>query len=177
MKKATISGYFNPRHEGDNYKGLGINFGIEGAVADRVIEGLPEFLAAAGRNYDIKKVPAGVFDPMGGMDDDGNMVPAWREVENQYHLARSSDGSVVSPHTVTDQYAPLSLMDIAEEIQPWFDSGFVLPDGVYSTRGGARQRRHGQREDRFLADRLPEHFRGCCWDSCRVRHHSPRRQG
>ncbi|MCG8429848.1 MAG: DUF945 domain-containing protein, partial [Candidatus Omnitrophica bacterium] len=132
-----IQGYFNPRHDGDTYKGLGINFGIEGSVADNVIEGLPEFLAAAGRDYHIRKVPAGVFDPSGGVDDGGNVVPAWREVENQFHLARSSDGSVVSPHTVTDQYAPLSLMDIAEEIQPWFDSGFVMPDGVYSTRGGS----------------------------------------
>lgn len=133
MSKQAITGFFNPRHEGDTFKGLGISMGMDGTVADRVIPDLPTFLTEAGRDYYIKKVPAGVLDPNGAMGPDG-MVPGWVEVEGQYHLVRSSDHRVVSPHTVTDQYAPLSLVDMAEELQPWCDAGWATPDGVYSSK-------------------------------------------
>lgn len=135
MKQATIKGFFNPRHEGDQFKGL--NSTIEGEVADTVISDLPTFLQKAGRDYYIKKVPAGVCDPTGAVNENGSVVPGWIEVENQFHLVRSSDHRVVSPSTVTKQYAPLSLVDIAEELQPWCDQGWATPDGVYEGRGGA----------------------------------------
>jgi hypothetical protein len=132
---SNIKAFFNPRHDGDTFAGLGAGMGIDGEVADHVIGNLPEFLKAAGRDYFIKKVPAGVFDPTGAVDDTGNIVPAWMEVENQYHLVRSSDHRVVSPHTVSDQYAPLSLFgNIVPELQPWCDAGWASPDGVYSGR-------------------------------------------
>lgn len=118
---ATIKGFFNPVKAGDTFKGL--NGSIDGTVADRVISGLPEFLKDAGRDYYIQKAP--VYQKFGG---------EFAEVENQFHLVRSSDDRVVSPHTVTDQYAPLSLMDMAEELQPWCDAGWCTPDGVYSAR-------------------------------------------
>jgi len=132
--QANIKGFFNPTKKGDKFAGLGLGMGIDGQVADDVIPDIQDFLKAAGRNYYIKKSPAGVFDPTGAVAEDGSMVPAWREADNQFHLVRSTDGRVVSPHTVSNQYAPLSLMDVAEEIQPWFDAGFVAPDGVYSGR-------------------------------------------
>jgi hypothetical protein len=53
--QATIKGFFNPTKEGDTFKGL--NGGIDGAVADRVISDLPTFLKTAGRDYNIRKVP------------------------------------------------------------------------------------------------------------------------
>ena len=132
MQTATIKGFFNPTHKGDTFKGL--NGSIEGEVAPDIIQGIQPFLKAAGRDYFIKKTPAGVFDSMGAVDASGAVVPGWLEVENQYHLVRSSDNRVVSPHTVSDQYAPLSLMDMAEELQPWCDQGWATPDGVYSGR-------------------------------------------
>ena len=132
MSKATIKGFFNPRHAGDTFKGL--NSTIDGTVADKPIGNLFAFLKAAGRDYFIKRVPAGVLDPEGAIDSNGQAVPAWIEVPGQYHLARSSDNRVISPHTVTDSYAPLSLMDMAEELQPWCDAGWTTPDGVYSAR-------------------------------------------
>lgn len=135
MSNATIKGFFNPRQKGDNFKGL--NSTIEGEVAEDVIQDVPTFLKRAGRDYYIKKVPAYVNDPFGGVDEQGNVVPAFREAENQYHLVRSNDHRVVSPHTVTDQYAPLSLMDMADEVQPWCNAGWATPDGVYEARGGS----------------------------------------
>lgn len=135
MKQASIKGFFNPRKEGDTFSGL--NSTIEGSIADRVIRNLPEFLKAAGRDYYIRKAPAIVRDEMGGMDDAGNMVPAFREVEGQFHLVRSSDGKVVSPHTVTGQYAPISLMDVIDDLCPWVDAGWATPDGVYDSREGS----------------------------------------
>lgn len=118
---AEIKGYFNPVKDGDTFKGL--NSSIDGEVSPTVIQGIPAFLKAAGRDYFIKKAPA--FQRFGG---------EFAEVENQFHLVRSTDERVVSPHTVSDQYAPLSLMDIAEELQPWCDQGWATPDGVYSAR-------------------------------------------
>ena len=132
--KNTITGFFNPRHAGDTYTGLGLAMGMDGTIADRVIPDLPSFLEAAGRNYYIKRVPAGVLDPNGAVAEDGSVVPSWIEVEGQYHLVRSSDHRVVSPHTVSEQYAPLSLVDMADELQPWCDAGWATPDGVYSSK-------------------------------------------
>lgn len=132
MQKAAIKGFFNPRKEGDTFKGL--NTSIEGGLATKIHSNLFDFLKEGGRDYFIKKVPAGIFDPTGAVNEGGVIVPAWVEVENQFHLARSSDNRVVSPHTVTDSYAPVSLMDVAEELQPWCEQGWCSPDGVYSAR-------------------------------------------
>lgn len=117
----AIKGYFNPQKEGDTFKGL--NSTIDGEVSSRIIQNLPEFLKSAGRDYFIKK--AKVYQACGD---------TFAEVENQYHLVRSTDERVVSPHTVTDQYAPLSLVDIADELQPWCDQGWATPDAVFSGR-------------------------------------------
>lgn len=135
MKQATIRGFFNPRKEGDTFSGL--NSSIEGTVAPHVIRSLPEFLREGGRDYFIRKVPARVTDPFGGLDENGNPVPMDRDVEGQFHLVRSNDGKVVSPHTVTGQYGPLSLLDLSEDLAPWVDAGWATPDGVYDSREGS----------------------------------------
>jgi len=132
MQNATIKGFFNPQRQGDTFKGL--NGSIKGEVANRVHGNLFEFLKDAGRDYYIKKVPARIYDPSGAIDAAGNIVPGDIDVENQYHLVRSTDHRVVSPHTVTKSYAPLSLMDVAEELQPWCEAGWCQPDGVYSAK-------------------------------------------
>ncbi len=132
MTKAKIKGFFNPLQAGDTFKGL--NSSINGTVASRVHSNLFEFLKDAGRDYFVKKVPVGVLDPTGAIDGNGLVVPGWIEVENQFHIVRSNDNRVVSPHTVTESYAPLSLMDMAEELQPWCDQGWCSPDGVYSAK-------------------------------------------
>lgn len=135
---STIKAFYNPAKDGKRFTGLfGNGHGWEGDCADAIIMDLQKFLATAGRDYYIKKVPAGVFDPNGAVDAQGNMAPGWIEVENQYHLVRSVDHRVVSPHTVTDQYAPLSLMDVAEEIAPWVQAGWATPDAVFEARDGA----------------------------------------
>lgn len=132
MQDAKIKGFFNPRFAGDTFTGLCT---MDGRIANRIHGNLFEFLKDAGRDYFIRKVPAGVLDPTGGIGEGGILVPSWIEVGNQFHLARSSDNRVVSPHTVTDSYAPVSLMDMAEELQPWCEQGWCSPDGVYSARG------------------------------------------
>ena len=125
-----ITGYFNARQAADADKQQ-IFAGVKGETSEDIIENLPDFLKAAGRDYGVLKVPALTNDPFGGVDDNGNVVPAIRQVENQFHLQRTSDGCVVSPHTVTKQYAPLTLLDIATEVKPWLDAGWVSPDAVY----------------------------------------------
>lgn len=126
-----IQGFFNARQDGDS-NAQSIFTGIKGETAPEIIPDLPTFLKAAGRDYGILRTPAYVNDPFGGLDESGEIVPAIREVEGQFHLTRTNDGRVVSPHTVTGQYAPLTLLDIAEEIQPWCDQGWCTPDAVYS---------------------------------------------
>lgn len=139
MTKDPIKGYFNPRNDSDTFKGLGLSMGMDGELADKVYSDLHAFLKAAGRDYYIKKVPAGVLDPNGAVNEAGDIVPGWIECDNQYHLVRSSDHRVVSPHTVTESYAPLSVMDVAEEVAPWVSAGWASPDAVFSARGGSME--------------------------------------
>lgn len=129
--QTDIKGFFNARQDGDS-NAKTIFSGIDGETADSIIPDLPSFLEAAGRDYGILRSPAYVNDPFGGVDENGEICTAIREVEGQFHLTRTSDGRVVSPHTVTGQYAPLTLLDIAAEIQPWCDQGWCTPDAVYS---------------------------------------------
>jgi hypothetical protein len=125
-----IQAFYNPTKEGDTFKG---HFGFDnGRCADAVIRDLGKFLETAGRNYYIKKAP--VFQRFGTGDVAGDH---FAEVENQFHLVRSNDERVVSPHTVSEQYAPLSLMDMAEEVAPWIQAGWATPDAVFEARGGS----------------------------------------
>ena len=126
-----ITGFFNARSATDT-AAKSIFQGIKGETSDNIISDLPGFLKAAGRDYGILRTPAFVNDRFGGVDAQGDICPALREVDNQFHLTRTSDGRVVSPHTVTKQYAPLSLLDVAAEIKPWLDAGWVTPDAVFS---------------------------------------------
>ena len=128
---SEIKAYFNAREATDEGRGH-VFAGIEGETSPDVIKDLPAFLKAAGRDYGILKKAALVRDAFGGVDDNGNVCETVREVENQFHLVRTHDGCVVSPSTVTGQYAPLTLLDIAAEIQPWLNAGWVTPDAVYS---------------------------------------------
>lgn len=118
-----IKAFYNMNNDGSKF----FPFGFDGECADAIIRDLHKFLERAGRSYYIKKAP--VFQRFGG----GEIA----EVENQYHLVRSVDERVVSPHTVTDQYAPLSLMDVAEEIAPWVQAGWATPDAVFEARNGS----------------------------------------
>jgi hypothetical protein len=129
--KETIKGFFNPRTTDDTFKGLGIAMGMDGTIADKIHRDLEQFLKAAGRDYFIKKVPAYQF--IGDLDGH----PQYAVAEDQFHLVRSADNRIVSPHTVSDSYAPLSLMDIAEEIAPWVRDGWATPDAVFSAKNGS----------------------------------------
>ena len=132
MQKATIKGYFNPREQGDTFKGLGIHMGMDGTVGSHVEQNLPKFLKDAGRDYYVTKVPAMVFDKMAGIDANGQPYGEAVEVPGKFFLARSNDGRVISPKTVSSNYGVLSLMDIADELQPFCDQGWATPDGVYA---------------------------------------------
>lgn len=118
-----IKAFYNRDNDGSKARAFGFP---DADCPDVVIRDLHKFLTAAGRDYYIKK--AKVYQSFGD---------SFAEVENQYHLVRSVDERVVSPHTVTDQYAPLSLMDVAEEIAPWVQAGWATPDAVFEARDGA----------------------------------------
>jgi len=129
---ATINAFYNPTKDGDTFKGMfPSDPKFKGDCADAIIRDLGQFLETANRNYYIKKVPA--FQSIGDLDG----TPQFAEVENQFHLVRSVDNRIVSPHTVTEQYAPLSLMDVAEEIAPWVQAGWATPDAVFEARNGS----------------------------------------
>jgi len=117
-----VRAFFNNLGDGNKPR-LGCR--IEAAFAESRIASVPEFIRAAGRDYTIRRSPAYV-----------EVMGQTRLVPGQFHLVRSSDNSVVSSHTVTGQYDPLSLVDIAEEVQPFADQGWATPDGVYDVRDG-----------------------------------------
>jgi len=119
----TITAFYNRSNDGTKANAFGFP---NAACPTYVIRDLAKFLKEANRNYYIQKVPA-------YQKFDGNFA----EVKNQFHLVRSVDQRVVSPHTVTDQYAPLSLMDVAEEVSPWVEAGWATPDAVFEARDGA----------------------------------------
>jgi hypothetical protein len=135
-----IKAFYNPTKDGKRFTGLFQNSKMwQGDCAEAIILDLQAFLKRAGRDYYIQKVPAGDFSPVGGVAANGEVVPGWVELENQFNLRRSSDFKVVSPSTVTDSYAPLSLMDIAEEIAPWVQAGWATPDAVFEAKDGAME--------------------------------------
>lgn len=119
-----ITGFFNPQKEGDKFAGL--NGTIDGRTNDHIEQNLHRFLEQADRDYDVLVRPAFV----GTGDGERNEVP------DQFFLTRSSDNVVISDKTVTRSYGPLSLKDIANELQPFCDQGWATPDGVYD-RGGS----------------------------------------
>jgi hypothetical protein len=124
-----IQAFFNARKQGDDFRGL--NSSIEGRTSDRIIQGIPEFLREAGRDYGILKKPSLYRFP----SPIGDGTDEIAEAEGQYHLVRSSDYKVVSEHSVTGQYDPLCLVDIGAEMQPFADQGWATPDGVYDRKG------------------------------------------
>lgn len=115
-----LNGFFNPDSKSNN-------FGIEGKTADRTISRIDDFLEAGNMNHYVKKVQA--RHPI-LVNDQGD--PSL--VENQYFLIRSTDNRIVSPKTVSDQYTPLSLIDLAEELQYLCDQGWATPDAVYTAK-------------------------------------------
>jgi hypothetical protein len=118
----SITAYFNPRNEGDTSTGL---LGpIDGTCGDHVEQNLHTFLKDAGRDYGVQLRHSGVQQADG----------SWEPIKNQFHICRD-DRTVISPTTVTKSYGPLSLMDIADELQPFCDAGWATPDGVYDRAG------------------------------------------
>ena len=124
-----INAFFNPRTEGDQFNGL--NGSVRGDHADRVITNTHDFLRAAGRDYFVKRLPAPHPLALQRLAADPATPEKDLFLKDRYWLARSSDDVVVSPKTVTDQYAILSLMDVADEIRGFTDAGWATPDGVY----------------------------------------------
>jgi len=120
----SITAYFNPRHEGDTSTGL---LGpIDGTCGDKIEQNLHSFLKAAGRDYGVNLRHAHV------QKSDGS----FQQIENQFLICRDTpERTVISPTTVTNSYGPLSLMDIADELQPFCDAGWATPDGVYDRSG------------------------------------------
>lgn len=118
----VLTGYFNPRTQGDTFRGL--NRSIEGNVSDKVHSRILPFLEEAGRLYYVKRIPA---LPAGCSYPEG--------MSEQFMLVRSTDGVVVSPHTVTEEYDPLTLRDIGEELEPFCEQGWASPDGVFDRSG------------------------------------------
>jgi len=117
-----VTAFFNDLGDGNKPR-LGCN--IEAKMADRRIASVSEFIKAAGRDYRIQPSQAYV-----------DILGEKRPVPGQFHLVRSSDNAVVSPHTVTGHYDPLCLTDIAEDLEPFASQGWATPDGVYSVREG-----------------------------------------
>ena len=129
--KHEVNAFFNPTHDGDTYTGL--NASIQGVTSPVRIEGIPAFLRAAGRDYWIRRVPALHPTRLVG-DTESDRFGQPEILGGQFHLIRSDNGTVVSPKTVSAQYAPMSLLDISEEMQPWCEQGWTVPDGVYGGR-------------------------------------------
>lgn len=118
-----IKAYFNPVVEGQPNPG---SRWCESENSTAIISNLYDFLKAANRGYAIQKTQA--YQAFDGQ---------YAAVENQFHLTRSNDQRVVSPHTVTNSYQPLSLMELADDLQGFCDAGWATPDAVYEARNGS----------------------------------------
>lgn len=119
MQDATVLGHFNPTKEGDTF--VGLNGSIKGSVGDTIEQNLHKFLQRAGRDYEVRLVPAYVM-----VNGTAEQVP------ERWWVQRTNDNRVISPKTVTRSYATQSLMGIADEVQQFCDQGWATPDGVYS---------------------------------------------
>lgn len=113
-KKQQARAFFNLATDAE-----GVRMSVKGTMADRLYQGLPEFLQAAGRDYGIRRVQA--VHP-----------ETHAPITNQYLLLRSNDGVIVGPKNVSKSYAPMSLVDIAAEVQPFCDQGWATPDSVFA---------------------------------------------
>lgn len=114
-KKQEAVAFFNAQRDA----ATGIRMSVKGTLSDTLYTGLPEFLEAAKRNYGIERVQA--VHP-----------ETHAPIKNQYTLLRSDDRRIVSPKNVSKSYAPMSLVDIAAEVQHFCDAGWATPDSVFA---------------------------------------------
>jgi hypothetical protein len=91
---------------------------VKGTLSDTLYHSLPDFLTAAGRSYGIRRVQS--VHP-----------ETHAPIANQFLLLRSDNGKIVSPKNVSRSYAPMSLLDIAAEVQHFCDAGWATPDSVF----------------------------------------------
>ncbi len=99
------------------------------------------FLAAMQLDYTVKKVPAMVGEGFGR--DNPEQVP------NQFHLLRDIDGMVdpdgiengriLSPHTVTDVYYPLTPRDMTGVLDYFVSEGWGHYVGAWQSHGGSHE--------------------------------------
>lgn len=113
-KKQEAVAFFNAQNDA----ATGIRMSVKGTLSDKLYHSLPEFLAAGKRDYGIRRVQA--IHPE-------TQAP----ITNQFVLLRSDDRRIVGPKNVSKSYAPMSLMDIAAEVQPFCDAGWATPDSVF----------------------------------------------
>ena len=113
-KKQEAVAFFNAQHDA----ATGIRMSVKGTLSEKLYHSLPEFLTAAKRDYGIRRVQS--IHP-----------ETHAPIKNQFLLLRSDDRRIVGPKNVSDSYAPMSLMDIAAEVQPFCDQGWATPDSVF----------------------------------------------
>lgn len=82
---------------------------------------IQEFLKAKGMDYDVSKEQAT------RVNGDGSVV----EIENQFHLVRSSDQKVISPSTVSSRYSVTNPTKMCEPIAPLVSEGWIKPDNGF----------------------------------------------
>lgn len=116
--KNTLESFYNPTRTEATIKGRKYN--PKGNFADRYHSAIGSFLVEAKRDYTIRKAP-----------DQYGWAGESREAKGRYHLVRGDTGERVSVQTVSDQYAPLSLADVAGHLETFTEQGWVEPDGVH----------------------------------------------
>lgn len=76
---------------------------------------------------------------------DYNVIPvassfSWKgetkSADGQFHLVRESDGVNVEPHTVSKDYSVITPLDMIEELIPFVDQGWAMPEAAFQLRGG-----------------------------------------
>lgn len=86
-----------------------------------------DFLKKHGMNYKVAKYPSAFKKP------DGTYV----DVEDQYHLVRSTDEVAIDPATVSDIYAPMNPQQLMAPLEPLMSEGWITPDRGFLFKEGS----------------------------------------
>jgi hypothetical protein len=63
--------------------------------------------------------------------------PVSHDPLNQFHICRGNDGPVISTSTVSSSYDPLSPSNMAEQLQPFVEQGWAVPDYAFTRKNGS----------------------------------------
>lgn len=103
---------------------------------DNGTKDLRTFLEEKEMTYEVRKEPIYVpafqtDDPEEGIYGEEIEAPQFVRVPNQWNIRRMSDGKIVSPASVSDQYGEMGPLDMLEQLSGFCEHGWAMPDSAF----------------------------------------------